>query len=563
MAATSAWLVVRLNRARRTSDDLENPQLKPPLSWWGMGGFKCDKRECDYIATTTSTVLIMTSFGFYLSWFLVSDIITIILISIDERIPLELRDAFQRAFNDNWGQFLAYNLPSLCGLLGSGIVHCVVSATGRGGGDSEIPRRGRARAAVVPLAGICFFLQLVSNATNLWISPNTYDYIFGQHGWAVLSMKYTITILFTLLMSDVPWYVTTEMTIESVLVLCVFVPLGKNLWQQIPSKGCAYEYCFTQERATYEVQILVIAFLIISMTTFSMMLLLSSYVSDKRKRNAWILDINFKAVSRQRENLLINQKHDHENLLHSIFPKKIAHGLIESGRNSSNRMQPHGSSSFISSMTMVKSTIGAKLAEEHNHVTILFTDIVGFTAMSQTCKPFDVMTFLDELFVGFDRLIDDDANLWKVETIGDAFMLASGLAIHENDMSGSMRSIDEGRTSALAACCFGRQALEYASGLIMPNGKTCCIRAGVHTGDVCSGVVGSRMPRYCLFGDTVNTASRMESTSLPGRMQVSDVTHALVSACCESGMVWERRGEVEVKGKGAMVTYFLAAKQLE
>ena len=199
----------------------------------------------------------------------------------------------------------------------------------------------------------------------------------------------------------------------------------------------------------------------------------------------------------------------------------------------------------------------------HEQVTILFTDIVGFTSMSQTVAPQQVMEFLHELFLRFDDLVDMNSSLWKVETIGDAFMVASGLGVGETDSrrleSQSISSRPWERTtetSARAAIVFGRAAIREAQSLTMPNGQQCQIRAGVHTGDVCSGVVGSRMPRFCLFGDTVNMASRMESTGLPGEVQVSPDTHALL--CDRDDLFrWKKRSTF-VKGKGNTTAYLLA-----
>ena len=279
-----------------------------------------------------------------------------------------------------------------------------------------------------------------------------------------------------------------------------------------------------------------------------------SVIVDITNRQSFINKKIIEALTKQREKTLLQQKEDQENLIHSIFPPAVAKSLIRR-----QTQQPLTVSQSVQDYGCM--SLGRSVAQMHQEVTILFTDIVGFTSMSQTVAPQQVMEFLHKLFVRFDDLVGRDSLLWKVETIGDAFMVASGLegvrtksrelAISDPSSIGSSVCL----CPATAAVLFGKSALAEARTLTMPNSMQCQIRAGVHTGDVCSGVVGTRMPRYCLFGDTVNTASRMESTGVPGRMQISEATHALV--CGDDDFCWDERGYVEVKGKGKLMTYLL------
>lgn len=138
--------------------------------------------------------------------------------------------------------------------------------------------------------------------------------------------------------------------------------------------------------------------------------------------------------------------------------------------------------------------------EEFSEVTIYFSDIVGFTTIAAHCTAVQVIDLLNDLYTIFDATINA-YNVYKVETIGDAYMVVSGLPVRIPDHA------EQIATMALDLLHqSGRFKVKYLPGVPLQ------LRIGMHTGPCCAGVVGLTMPRYCLFGDTVNTASRMESS---------------------------------------------------
>ena len=184
------------------------------------------------------------------------------------------------------------------------------------------------------------------------------------------------------------------------------------------------------------------------------------------------------------------------------------------------------------------------ISDQHEEVTIIFTDIVSFTNLSATHSTQDVIQMLDTLFSEFDNLTDK-YGIYKVETIGDAYMAVAGL-------DSASRADQAHRAVSLAA-----DMVAAASKIKMPNGDAIEIRAGIHTGTVHAGVVGRKMPRYCLFGDTVNTASRMESTSYRSCVHLSSAACAAYEKeePTDNQIKVTRRGSECIKGKGAMETW--------
>ena len=181
--------------------------------------------------------------------------------------------------------------------------------------------------------------------------------------------------------------------------------------------------------------------------------------------------------------------------------------------------------------------------ETFNQCTIYFSDIVGFTAMCSESTPLQVVNFLNELYSKFDEIIQG-FDVYKVETIGDAYMVVSGLPERTQFHAGHIASL---AIELLAAVKDFRISHRPSD--------TLQLRIGMHSGPVVAGVVGLAMPRYCLFGDTVNTSSRMESNGLPLRIHISKECFGELDAL--GGYDTEERGLVAMKGKGEVLTYWL------
>jgi adenylate cyclase len=183
-----------------------------------------------------------------------------------------------------------------------------------------------------------------------------------------------------------------------------------------------------------------------------------------------------------------------------------------------------------------------EIADRFPDATILFSDLVGFTDLAGRSSPGRIIEMLNQLFSAFDALAKK-FKLEKIKTIGDAYMVAGGLP-------------EEHPEHAVAVADMAIGMIEAVHEIGMGFGEPLQARIGIHSGDVVAGIIGRHRFIYDVWGDTVNTASRLESSGVPNRVQISEATYQRV----KNSFHCEPRGELDIKGKGRLLTYFLGRR---
>jgi len=227
-----------------------------------------------------------------------------------------------------------------------------------------------------------------------------------------------------------------------------------------------------------------------------------------------VLLLAFSIVVYRQRNRVKNEKSISDGLLLNILPPETARELKETGTS---------------------------VARQYDAVTVLFTDFVNFTGIAQQMSPTDLVAEVHKQFAAFDRIVEKHG-LEKIKTIGDAYLAVCGLP---------QETTDHAYRTVLAAL----DIVEFVSN----NSGVFNIRVGVHSGPVVAGIVGVKKFAYDIWGDTVNTASRMEHACEPGRVNISESTYHLVKEQIEC----EHRGKVAVKGKGEIFMFYALGLKLK
>ncbi|KAM7365499.1 hypothetical protein PAMP_016419 [Pampus punctatissimus] len=327
-----------------------------------------------------------------------------------------------------------------------------------------------------------------------------------DHYFTIVHPQVTFTI------ENIMKYINTQFVLKSYKEKHTTLKLrGQMLWMD--SLGCMLYLCSPKLRSLQELQDvgLHLADLAQHDVTRDLVLLNQQRLAEMELTNQ---------LERKKEELRIlshhleAEKEKTETLLYAMLPRHIANQLKD-GKSVE--------------------------AGEFEVCTILFSDVVTFTNICAACEPIRIVHMLNSMYSRFDRLTNIH-DVYKVETIGDAYMVVGGVPVPT-------------KTHAHRVANFALGMRIAAKQVTNPvTDKPIQIRVGLHTGPVLAGVVGEKMPRYCLFGDTVNTASRMESHGVPDHIHLSASTYSELK---NAEFDIQERGNIEVKGKGQMTTYFL------
>ena len=254
------------------------------------------------------------------------------------------------------------------------------------------------------------------------------------------------------------------------------------------------------------------AFLMYAIFTALLIWTIYSFLNLRFARTQYMLE---QIISKRTEDLIV-EKEKTENLLANVLPKNTASEIMETGK-------------------------AAKV--KYNFVTVLFSDIQGFTKLAEEMNPEVLIDELDKFFFYFDSVVEK-LGIEKIKTIGDAYMCAGGIP-------------EKNRTNPVEVILAALEMQDYMTKLKEASRtggmKLWDIRIGIHTGTVVAGVVGHKKLSYDIWGDTVNTASRMESSGEAGKINISGTTYEFV----KEFFLFEYRGKMPVKYKGEIDMYFV------
>jgi len=329
----------------------------------------------------------------------------------------------------------------------------------------------------------------------------------------------------------------SELVAPLALILTSYVVLSVVTWNVGTASGLQFYFLVAATVAVLVLGIehIVLACVLVAIGAAMVITLQFTIPADTGLQPAWALPVGFvtsvisacvMAVATvwyalreiERAEQAMEQEYDRsESLLANILPASIA--------------------------TRLKNPATAVIADKYDDASVLFADIAGYTERASQTTPADLVNFLNRLYTEFDRLVDRHG-LEKIKTSGDCYIVVSGVPEPRSD-----------HLEALA--CLALNMGDAIGGLTDEVGQAVPVRIGIGVGPVVAGVVGTRRFFYDVWGDAVNVASRMESTGVQGRIQVPQAVHERL----KDTFVFEPRGNVDIKGKGVMPTWFLLAQR--